>query len=101
MRRPSQAGVVNDPSGNWRTPTCCTTFREIHSDSPLVYRVTKDGFTLYSVGDDFVDDGGRAWNLGEPLGGEDCVFRPVPKPEEGEGEEWISIASRWGGPACG
>lgn len=27
-----------------------------YSDGPLVYRVTEDGFTLYSVGEDFVDN---------------------------------------------
>jgi hypothetical protein len=30
-----------------------------YSDAPLVYRVTGDGFTLYSVGPNFVDDGGE------------------------------------------
>ena len=28
------------------------------SDKPLVYRKTDDGFTLYSVGLNFIDDGG-------------------------------------------
>ena len=29
------------------------------SDKPLVYRKTDDSFTLYSVGKNFVDDGGE------------------------------------------
>jgi len=29
-----------------------------YNDGPLTYRLTKDNFTLYSVGDDFTDDGG-------------------------------------------
>ncbi len=30
-----------------------------HSDKPLVYKKTEDGFTLYSVGTNFTDDGGK------------------------------------------
>jgi hypothetical protein len=30
-----------------------------YSDEPLVYRRTDRGFTLYSVGPDFADDGGE------------------------------------------
>ncbi|MCK5428973.1 MAG: hypothetical protein KAI94_05850, partial [Anaerolineales bacterium] len=30
-----------------------------YSDGPLIYRKTNDGFTLYSVGTDFDDDGGE------------------------------------------
>lgn len=52
------------------------------SDKPLVYRKTDDGFTLYSVGENCIDDGGelarnkkgeaRVW------GGEgDAIFWPI------------------------
>ena len=30
-----------------------------YSDKPLVYRKTNEGFTLYSVGENFTDDGGK------------------------------------------
>jgi hypothetical protein len=55
------------------------------SDAPMVYRKTEDGFTLYSVGLNFVDDGGVMgkdskgktilWNEKEG----DAVFWPVLK----------------------
>lgn len=54
-----------------------------YSDGPLVYRVTGDRFTLYSVGPDFDDDGGTPgknrkgqpclWNIDDG----DSVFWPV------------------------
>ncbi|MHC4192565.1 MAG: hypothetical protein ACYSP9_00135 [Planctomycetota bacterium] len=53
-----------------------------YSDGPLVYKRSGSGFTLYSVGADFDDDGGmvsgsrRSW--GEEGG--DKVFWPVEKP---------------------
>ncbi|MGD0785862.1 MAG: hypothetical protein ABR969_08595 [Sedimentisphaerales bacterium] len=56
------------------------------SDKPLVYKKTEKGFTLYSVGEDFVDNGGimgvdkdgkpRLWNET----GSDAVFWPVANP---------------------
>lgn len=51
---------------------------DAYSDGPLIYRTTKSGFTLYSVGADFTDDGGKhgGW-AGEENG--DCVFWPVQK----------------------
>lgn len=54
------------------------------ADAPLVYKKTGDGFTLYSVGLNFTDDGGIAGtdNEGKPKNpwGEngDAVFWPVP-----------------------
>jgi hypothetical protein len=53
-----------------------------HSDNPLVYRTMNDGFTLYSVGADFEDDGGA---IGKDEEGHmkkwaedgDAVFWPV------------------------
>ena len=57
-----------------------------YSDEPLVYRRTDDGFTLYSAGPNFIDDGGKmAYNKeGKPRwrGTEedgDTVFWPVAK----------------------
>jgi hypothetical protein len=57
-----------------------------YSDKPLVYKKTEKGFTLYSVGPDFIDNGGimgvdkdgkpRLWN---ETGG-DAVFWPVAEP---------------------
>ena len=35
------------------------TTMDLYSDASLVYRPTADGFTLYSVGCDFTDDGGE------------------------------------------
>ncbi|MHC4336827.1 MAG: hypothetical protein ACYSTG_02615 [Planctomycetota bacterium] len=59
------------------------------SDRPLVYKKTDDDFTLYSVGEDFEDDGGevirdydgrvRMWE-----GEGDAVFWPVPELETPE-----------------
>ncbi len=48
-----------------------------YSDVPLVYRLTADGFMLYSVAANFVDDGGHHedWHQGH-VGG-DYVFWPV------------------------
>jgi len=46
-----------------------------YSDGPLVYRQTEDDFLLYSLGEDFDDDGGthgkRDWEE------DDYVFWPV------------------------
>ncbi|MBN2445488.1 MAG: hypothetical protein JXO22_02090 [Phycisphaerae bacterium] len=52
------------------------------SEEEFIYRRTDDGFTLYSVGEDFKDDGGKhdsRW--GESDGGGDYVFWPVPEVE--------------------
>ena len=56
------------------------------SDKPLVYKKTEDDFTLYSVGFNFIDDGGeygkdrngniRTWSRDNG----DTVFWPLPKP---------------------
>ncbi|MCD4832041.1 MAG: hypothetical protein K8R02_09625 [Anaerohalosphaeraceae bacterium] len=56
-----------------------------YSDEPLVYRRTDEGFTLYSFGSDFDDDGGKVgvdkkgkpkmWNTDDG----DAVFWPVEK----------------------
>jgi hypothetical protein len=59
---------------------------DVYSDKPLVYRKTDDGFFLYSVGDNFEDDGGksRADSKDRPRlwdNDADAVFWPVPKPE--------------------
>lgn len=56
-----------------------------YSESTLVYRVTTDGFTLYSLGEDFVDDGGSPCDWADETGG-DHVFWPVPKPKDFEEE---------------
>jgi len=55
------------------------------SDKPLVYKKTDDNFTLYSVGFNFIDDGGeyvkdRSGNIREWSDNGDTVFWPVPKP---------------------
>ena len=62
------------------------------SDRPLVYKKTDDDFILYSVGEDFEDDGGevirdyddrvRMW-----VGEGDAVFWPAPEPESPEERE--------------
>jgi hypothetical protein len=47
-----------------------------YSGAPLVYRVHGDDFALYSVGEDFVDNGGRPCEWNDQTGG-DHVFWPV------------------------
>ncbi|MHC4310222.1 MAG: redoxin domain-containing protein [Planctomycetota bacterium] len=53
--------------------------KDPYSNKPLVYRRAQEGFTLYSFGADFDDDGGLGskWGLGEEGG--DQVFWPVEK----------------------
>jgi hypothetical protein len=50
------------------------------SDDPLIYEVRADGFLLYSVGRDFVDDGGRR--------GVDKEGKPRPWAENGDQVFW-------------
>jgi hypothetical protein len=58
------------------------------SDKPLIYRKTADGYTLYSVGTNFTDDGGKSVDSkGKPvaspnLDGLDIVFWPVTQTEK-------------------
>ena len=58
---------------------------DVYSDKPLVYRKTADSFILYSVGQNFMDDGGqvaaidgkpRKWGTKDEG---DWVFWPVPQ----------------------
>jgi hypothetical protein len=56
------------------------------SDKPLVYRKTADGYTLYSVGMNFTDDGGKGLDEKGKLirwsdtdKGGDIVFWPMPR----------------------
>jgi hypothetical protein len=51
-----------------------------YSSGPLIYRTTEGGFTLYSIGADFKDDGGK--HVGWSSEDGDFVFWPVPKTEE-------------------
>jgi hypothetical protein len=53
-----------------------------YSDEPLIYKVTGDNFTLYSVAENFLDDRGESadWNLSE--WGGDRVFWPVDRAGE-------------------
>jgi hypothetical protein len=51
------------------------------SDKPLVYKPAGSGFTLYSVGADFDDDGGKHDKKWGANGG-DYVFWPVKRPEK-------------------
>jgi hypothetical protein len=50
-----------------------------YSDKALVYKRTDDGFTLYGVGEDFTDDGGKTGKStwGDRDEGGDRVFWPV------------------------
>ncbi|HUU19571.1 MAG TPA: ankyrin repeat domain-containing protein [Sedimentisphaerales bacterium] len=54
------------------------------NDKPLVYKRTREGFTLYSFGEDYDDDGGlhSKWGSGEEGG--DQVFWPVEQPQMAE-----------------
>jgi hypothetical protein len=52
------------------------------SGQPFVYRRTDDGFTLYSVGFDRKDNGGRHDpRMGEDRTDSDYVFWPIPEPQ--------------------
>jgi hypothetical protein len=59
-----------------------------YSDKPLVYKKSENGFTLYSVGSDFVDNGGKMGvdKKGKPnlwdIDGSDAVFWPVVHPKK-------------------
>ena len=53
-----------------------------YSDKPLIYKQTKDNFTLYSFGADFDDDSGVPSRWGEGEKGGDQVFWPVQPPEK-------------------
>jgi len=59
-----------------------------YSEKPLVYRKTDDGFTLYSVGRDFTDNGGlkHEWYSATP--GDDYIYWPVPVREMPDPAEW-------------
>jgi hypothetical protein len=48
-----------------------------YSGEPLVYTVNGDDFTLYSVGEDFVDNGGQPCEWDDQSGGDHVVW-PVP-----------------------
>jgi hypothetical protein len=52
-----------------------------YSDGPLIYRTTEDGFTLYSLGKNFKDDGGLHRQASDKKDFDD-VFWPIWKPEE-------------------
>jgi hypothetical protein len=47
------------------------------SNKPLVYKQTREGFTLYSFGEDYDDDGGKYSKWGSGDEGGDQVFWPV------------------------
>ncbi len=57
------------------------------SDQPLIYKKTAGNFTLYSIGFNFKDDGGRVYRddkghahlWGDCEGEDDAVFWPVPR----------------------
>lgn len=51
-----------------------------YSDAPLVYQQAEDGFTLYSVGLNFTDDGGiPGRDRGQWEDNGDTIFWPVPR----------------------
>ncbi len=56
-----------------------------YSGAPLIYKVHGADFTLYSVGEDFVDDGGLPCEWNDESGG-DHVFWPIARPEETKDE---------------
>ncbi|MFL5342277.1 MAG: hypothetical protein ACJ8F7_19190, partial [Gemmataceae bacterium] len=52
---------------------------DLFSGEPLKYRVERDGYILYSVGSDGIDDGGQSHDDEPP--GDDLVIRmPVAAP---------------------
>jgi hypothetical protein len=59
---------------------------DVYSGKPLVYRKTDESFILYSIGENFEDDGGKPDpnRKGRPRLWDDegdSIFWPVPKPE--------------------
>jgi hypothetical protein len=48
-----------------------------YSNGPLIYKQTGDDFLLYSLGEDFDDDGGTHSNWGRDEQGGDYVFWPI------------------------
>jgi hypothetical protein len=66
-----------------------------YSGRPYVYRVTGDRFRLYSVGEDFVDDGGLRCDWDEKAGG-DRVFWPR-QDTDADLVEWLREKVRAGG----
>jgi hypothetical protein len=66
-----------------------------YSGEALIYRVTENGFTLYSVGEDFVDNDGQSFDWENGLGA-DHVFWPIPKPMDIM-DEFRSIYERQSG----
>ena len=54
-----------------------------YSDGPLVYKIAEDNFKLYSVGENFIDDGGIAF----PSSSGDIVYWPVRRPETPKSSE--------------
>ncbi len=56
------------------------------SNKPLVYKQTKESFTLYSFGVDYDDDGGKYSRWGSGQEGGDQVFWPV-QAAESEGKQ--------------
>jgi hypothetical protein len=64
-----------------------------YSNKPLIYRLDDDNFTLYSIGPDFKDDGGRAGERSRKgkldfwaQNGGDVVFWPVQKEESAKAQ---------------
>ena len=51
--------------------------KDPYSNNPLVYKQTRDGFTLYSFGEDYDDDGGQRIKRGARDEGGDRVFWPI------------------------
>ena len=52
---------------------------DLFSGKPLTYKPEKDGYLLYSVGVNGIDDGGR-WHDDHPKGDDLRVRMPVPEP---------------------
>lgn len=53
---------------------------DLFSGQPMIYRLTDNGYLLYSVGQNGKDDGGRSFD-DEPRGDDPRVRMPVPEPK--------------------
>jgi hypothetical protein len=56
---------------------------DLFSGKPLIYRLEGDGYLLYSVGANGIDDGGASYD-DQPPGDDIRIRKPVPAPQNGK-----------------
>jgi len=79
MRYRADKGIYPDTlTGLQATGYLATLPQDPYSDGPLVYRKSDDGFILYSVGEDFKDNGGKKHQWLSKDKDTDYIYWPVP-----------------------